>query len=92
MGECEVKARKGLIRVRATVRNGRISDISITGDFLVSPEDAVFEAEERLQGVEASVEAVRSAIRESLATAEIVGATVDDFIDAVTCAIRGDVA
>ncbi|MGC9071227.1 MAG: lipoate protein ligase C-terminal domain-containing protein [Acidilobus sp.] len=90
MGVCEVKARKGLIRAKVTIRDGKIEEASITGDFILLPEDAVFQLELRLQGIEASGGRVAVAVREALSSAEIVGASVEDFLDAIICAIRGE--
>lgn len=90
MGECEVKARKGLIRAKVVVVNGRISDVSITGDFLMSPEDVIYEVEDSLKGAEADKDAVRSILTRVMAGAELIGATVDDFVDAIVCAMSGE--
>ncbi len=90
MGVCEVKARKGLIRAKVSVYKGRIVEASITGDFLISPEEAVFTAEERLTGLEATEDAVRKVVSEALSAVQIVGATLDDFVDALLCAMRGE--
>ena len=90
MGECEVKARKGLIRARVTVANGRITDVSITGDFLLSPEDVIYDIEDSLKGAEADKDVVRSILTRVMAGAELIGATVDDFVDAIVCAMSGE--
>ena len=90
MGVCEVKAKKGLIRARATVKDGRLEDVAITGDFFLFPEDLVFELESRLKGAPAHRDAIRSVVSEVLSSARMVGSTTDDFIDAILCAIEGD--
>ncbi|MGC9210391.1 MAG: lipoate protein ligase C-terminal domain-containing protein [Acidilobus sp.] len=90
MGVCEVKARKGLIRARATVKGGKLEDVAITGDFFLIPEDLVFELESRLRGVPAYRDAIRSVVSEVLSSARLVGSTTDDFVDAILCAIEGD--
>lgn len=89
MGECEVKARKGLIRARVTVVNGRISDASITGDFLLSPEDIIYDIESGLKGAMADKDAVRSILARLMSHAELIGVTVEDFVEAIACAMSG---
>lgn len=90
MSVCEVKARKGLIRVKVVIDEDRIVNVSITGDFMVLPEDSVFEAESRLIGVRATESEVRAALASALSGASMTGVTVDDFVDAVMCAVRGE--
>ena len=90
MSVCEVKARKGLIRVKVVIDEGRIVNVSITGDFMVLPEDSVFEAESRLIGVRATESEVRAALASALSETSMTGVTVDDFVDAVMCAVRGE--
>ncbi|MEM3462343.1 MAG: lipoate protein ligase C-terminal domain-containing protein, partial [Candidatus Bathyarchaeia archaeon] len=50
-GEHKVRGGK-LIRVLLEEDRGRIARIRITGDFFLHPEDAIFELERALEGVE----------------------------------------
>lgn len=50
-GEGVYKAKKGLIRVSLELLDEKIRDITITGDFFLYPEDALFEMEDELKGV-----------------------------------------
>jgi len=52
------KARSGLIRVLVRTENGAVSDIIISGDFILSPEHFIDTMEEALMGVPASREDV----------------------------------
>ncbi len=83
---CELKARKGLIRASVVVKEGRIADISITGDFMVMPEDVVFRLEGELREVPVQREAVKQAVARALEGASLVGCTIDDFVDVILCA------
>lgn len=87
MGACELKARKGLIRASVTVEGGRISRASITGDFIIIPEDAVFGLEDSLRGAEASRDGVREAVLRALSGASLVGCSIDDFVEVILCAM-----
>ncbi len=86
MGTCEVKARKGLIRVSVTVSQGIITSARITGDFIVVPEDAVLDMEERLVNVRASRDDVSKVVNEAIRGASLIGCSEQDFVDAILCA------
>ncbi|MEM2878122.1 MAG: lipoate protein ligase C-terminal domain-containing protein [Candidatus Hadarchaeales archaeon] len=63
VGRADFKAPKGLIRVEVGIEENRISRVSITGDFFMYPEEALFELERELIGVAVEREAVREAVR-----------------------------
>jgi hypothetical protein len=52
------KARSGLIRALVKTEGGRIKDIIISGDFILSPEHYIDEMEKSLLGAEATREGV----------------------------------
>lgn len=58
------KAPGGLIRVTARLRNGRIDDVTISGDFTIHPREAVETIERNLRGAPARAETVLAAVRE----------------------------
>ncbi|ADL18954.1 hypothetical protein ASAC_0547 [Acidilobus saccharovorans 345-15] len=92
MGTCEVKARKGLIRVSSEVVGGVIARVSITGDFMVIPEDKVFELEESLVNTRFDRGEVSGVVRRVLQGSSLVGCSEEDFVDAIMCSGEGDAA
>jgi len=56
------KARSGLIRVLLRKRSGRIEDIIISGDFILTPEKYIDEMERSLVGTEAEREKILSTL------------------------------
>lgn len=52
----EFKAPKGVIKVELELAGGKISRISISGDFFMYPEEAIEKLEQALVGTEASRE------------------------------------
>jgi len=91
VGLCEVKARKGLIRVRTEVAENKISDILVTGDFFMYPEEALWKLEEALRGIEVDYGKIRKVIERVFRELNValVGASLDDFVNAVWCSLSG---
>ncbi|MBN2014982.1 MAG: lipoate--protein ligase family protein [Candidatus Altiarchaeota archaeon] len=58
MREGLYKARSGLIRALVRVEDGRIEDIIISGDFILTPEHFIDKMEKALMGVKAKREEV----------------------------------
>ena len=58
------KAKSGLIRALLKTGNGRITDLIISGDFILSPEHCVDDMETALIGVECDREKILSCLRE----------------------------
>ncbi len=87
-GSYEVKARKGLIRMHVETSGGAIRSLSITGDFLLYPEDILWRIEERMRGVglEEAPDALRRLFEEL--GARLVGASPQDFVEALRGALR----
>ena len=52
IGIFEYKARKGLIRATISLYDDTI-EVKITGDFMVFPEDTIWELEKNLKGMKA---------------------------------------
>jgi hypothetical protein len=92
VGTCEVKARKGLIRVSSEVVGGVIARVSITGDFMVIPEDKVFELEESLVNIRFDRGEVSGVVRRVLQGSSLVGCSEEDFVDAIMCSGEGNAA
>ncbi|MEB2793239.1 MAG: hypothetical protein G5Z42_06845 [Caldisphaeraceae archaeon] len=88
MGECELKAKKGLIRVKSSFANGKITKISISGDFMVFPEGVVWDLEKNLLQREVRRDEVERVVRETLRDAHLLGSSVEDFIDAILCSLE----
>jgi len=63
--EAAFKSQGGLIRVVARLREGRIDDVSISGDFTLLPVFAVGALEQSLRGVSATPETLKSKIEEA---------------------------
>jgi lipoate---protein ligase len=79
------KAPGGLIRVTARVREGRIDDLTLSGDFTMLPKFAPGALELALRGAALEAESIKSRIVEAYRTVAIQspGVTVDDLTNAV---------
>jgi hypothetical protein len=71
------KAHGGLIKLHIIIENAKITEIKITGDFFIYPEEDLFELEEDLRGK--TEEESREIIKTFLATVESPGITFNDF-------------
>ncbi|MEM3440358.1 MAG: lipoate protein ligase C-terminal domain-containing protein [Candidatus Bathyarchaeia archaeon] len=83
-GEHKVRGGK-LIRVLLEEDRGRIARIRITGDFFLHPEDAIFELERALEGVELKEGPLLERIKEVYRSAGAfsIGAGPEDFVKAI---------
>ena len=63
MGYAEFKAPKGVIKVELELTDNAISQVSISGDFFMYPEDALERLEEALVGVKADRESLLGAVK-----------------------------
>jgi lipoate-protein ligase A len=89
--EADHKAPGGLLRVTLRLREGRIDDVSISGDFTLYPRTAVAAIEEALRGAEARPPAVLeiiSAHYETLAI-ESPGVGLEDWAATIASALDG---
>ncbi len=85
------KAPGGLIRITARVREDRIDDVTLSGDFTMLPKFAPGALELALRGTALDVAAVRSRVEEAYRTVSIQspGMTVDDIANAVMMLKQG---
>ncbi len=83
--EAAYKAPGGLIRTTARVREGRIDDLTLSGDFTIMPKFATGAIELALRGVALDADAVRTRLGEVYRSLSIVspGVTLDDITTAV---------
>src|SRR3990172_2074702 len=63
--EAAFKAQGGLIRIIARLREGRIDDVTISGDFTLLPVFAVGALEQSLRGITATPETLKAKIEEA---------------------------
>ncbi len=89
MGEGSYKAQKGLIRVKAEMKRLHISEISISGDFFMYPEDFLWTLEKDLLGTPASKDAILTKIESFYKSTGILtpGVTPNDFTEAIIIAL-----
>jgi len=87
--EATFKAQGGLIRVIARLREGRIDDVSISGDFTLLPSFALGALEQSLRGIAATPETLKSKIEEAYYRLSIQspGVTPADFTTAIMNAV-----
>jgi len=87
--EAAFKAQGGLIRVIARLREGRIDDVSISGDFTLLPSFALGALEQSLRGLSATPETLKSKIEEAYYRLSIQspGVTPTDFTTAIMNAV-----
>jgi lipoate-protein ligase A len=87
--EAAFKAQGGLIRVIARLREGRIDDVSISGDFTLLPSFALGALEQSLRGINATPETLTSKIEEAYYRLSIQspGVTPADFTTAIMNAV-----
>jgi lipoate-protein ligase A len=87
--EAAFKAQGGLIRVIARLSEGRIDDVSISGDFTLLPSFALGALEQSLRGINATPETLTSKIEEAYYRLDIQspGVTPADFTTAIMNAV-----
>ena len=72
-----------MLRVRGEVADGRISSITITGDFFLHPEHVIESIEASLKGALLERETVLVIVANELVGATLLGATEEDVTDLV---------
>lgn len=88
IGIYEVKAKKGVIRTTVKYYDDTL-DIKITGDFMVFPEDVIFDLEKRLQGLSLKdLQNIPKILEETLSNATLFGCTVEDFKNSIYGALK----
>ena len=85
------KSKGGLIRSFVTVDNGKIKEISISGDFFLYPEEAFFLIAKELKEIKAKREDVEQKIKEIYHRENIQspGTTPADFAESIMKALEG---
>ena len=79
------KAAKGLIKVKAEVKSGHLSEIHISGDFFMHPEDSLWELENYLLGTETSKDKILSKLKTFYKQSNVLspGVEPEDFAEAI---------
>jgi len=87
--EAAFKAQGGLIRIIARLREGRIDDVSISGDFTLLPSFALGALEQSIRGLSATPETLKAKIEEAYYRLSIQspGVTPADFTTAIMNAV-----
>jgi len=88
--EAAFKAQGGLIRIIARLREGRIDDVSISGDFTLLPSFALGALEQSIRGLSATPETLKSKIEEAYYRLSIQspGVSPADFTTAIMNAVN----
>ena len=83
--EGSFKATKGLIRVRLEVHSGHLSEVQISGDFFMHPEEGLWNLEQTLVGTEVSRNMILSKIKAFYEKWNILtpGVIPEDFAEAI---------
>jgi hypothetical protein len=84
------KSRGGLIRSFVNIENGRIKDITISGDFFLFPEEAIFKILENLKGTPANREELLKNIQDTYEKENIQspGTAPSDFTESIMKALE----
>lgn len=85
------KSKGGLIRSFVEIKNEKIKDISISGDFFLFPEEALSKIIEELKGTMANREAIQKKIETTYKKENIQspGTTPADFTESIMKALEG---
>ena len=80
--KCEEKVPEGkLVCFSVEAENGSVTEVKITGDFFLHPEETIEKIEHSLEGIPLDIDEseVASRIRTSLEDAQLIGATAEDM-------------
>lgn len=90
LSEAAYKSPGGLIRATARLREGRLDDLSLSGDFTLLPSFAVGALEQALRGVSLEAGPVRAKVAEFYRSLPVQspGVSVDDWVTAIM-AVKG---
>ncbi|MCF2142471.1 MAG: hypothetical protein K9W42_02065 [Candidatus Heimdallarchaeota archaeon] len=85
MKTARVRTKKGVIEVELLLSEGKIEQISLTGDFFVYPEDSLEQFENSLIGVPINKEALSEAIAAFYSQQQFLtpGITVEDWVTVI---------
>lgn len=92
MSYAEFKAPKGVIKVELKLEGNKISEILISGDFFMYPEDALEKLESSLIGVKADRKTLLSEVKEFYDSADVRTPMVEPehWIEAIMRAVEGE--
>ncbi len=84
------KSKGGLIRSFVTAENGKIKEISLSGDFFLFPEEALFKILENLKGTPLKRDDIQKNIEETYEKEKIQspGTAPSDFAEAIMKALE----
>ena len=85
MKTARVRTKKGVIEVELLLSEGKIEQISLTGDFFVYPEDSLEQFENSLIGVPINKEALSEVIAAFYSQQQFLtpGITVEDWVTVI---------
>lgn len=85
------KSKGGLIRSFVLVESGQIKEITISGDFFLFPEEAIFKMLDKLKGTPAIRDKIQKNIEETYRIENIQspGTTPSDFTESIMKALEG---
>lgn len=91
MPYAEFKAPKGIIKVSLKLDGDSISEIRISGDFFMYPEEALDELEGRLVGVRADRESLLEALEKFYSETKVETPMIEPkhFVEAIMKSLRG---
>lgn len=84
----EVKARKGVIRTTISTEGGKWT-VTITGDFMIFPEEVIYKLERNLSEGCKTLEFYVQNIKKTLSDVELFGCSIEDFIESFKRAYEG---
>ncbi len=89
--ETAFKAPGGLIRVTARIREGRVDDLTLSGDFTLLPALAVASLEQAVRGLKVSRGLLLTRLSEVYRSLDIQspGITPEHFTEAILSAVSG---
>ncbi len=77
-----------LVKCSLVTENGRIEKIKFTGDFFMYPEEKIEELEKMLEGAECTREGIKARIAPFFDSVELMGASMEDFVEVVMVAMQ----
>ncbi len=85
------KSKGGLIRSFVLIESGQIKEVTISGDFFLFPEEAIFKILDKLKGIPAIRDEIQKNIEETYRIENIQspGTTPSDFTESIMKALEG---
>ncbi len=90
MKSASLRAEKGVIEVELAVEKKVISEVKITGDFFIYPEEAIDDIEQILIGTPSNEKAIQTNLSQLYQQKSITtpGITIDDWVKVLMLAIN----